>query len=227
MVPVTSFSVTSTQCSGPTYLPVANPALQEAYGELSALTGTAPGAGPFPPTFSSCTPLPSAAARGRQRVGLLGRFAEWLGHRLGPGARQPTGRGISEREHRAERLHHAQLPPSVTFSVPYTPSGYTQSGTEDPFTLVSFTGATGLTGCVDGSDGIWSNPPGQYDLESPLGPGAGAASVEVFCPDGSELAPAAVQIGVNVLANAYSDNGQPAAASANIALHGVTATINS
>jgi hypothetical protein len=92
---------------------------------------------------------------------------------------------------------------------------------------VSFTAATGLIGCVDGSDGIWSNPPGQYDLASPIGPGAGTASVQVFCPDGSELTPGPVGLGVNLLANAYSDNNQPGAASANIALHGVTATINS
>ena len=117
--------------------------------------------------------------------------------------------------------------PSVTFSVPYTTSGLTQSGPEHPFALVSFMAATGLIGCVDGSDGIWSNPPGQEDLGSPVGPGAGTATVEVFCPDGSELAPGSVGVGVNLLANAYSDDSQPGAASANIALHGVTATINS
>jgi hypothetical protein len=35
------------------------------------------------------------------------------------------------------------------------------------------------------------------------------ASVQVFCPDGSEPAPGAVGLGVNLLANAYSDDGQP------------------
>ncbi len=92
---------------------------------------------------------------------------------------------------------------------------------------MSFTAATGLIGCVDGSDGIWSNPPGQYDLASPMGPGEGTAAVEVFCPDGSQLAPGTVGLGVNLLASAYSDNGQNDVASADISLHGVTATINS
>ena len=72
-----------------------------------------------------------------------------------------------------------------------------------------------------------SNPPGQFDVASPLGPGEGTAAVEVFCPDGSQLGPGTVGLGVNLLANAYSDNGQSDAASADISLHGVTATINS
>ena len=229
VVPVTSFNVTSAQCSGPTYLPVANPALQEADGELGALTGAAPGAAPSPPTFSSCTPLPSAAA---PVVGSASVSSVASPNGSATVSVQALGNQLVEESANVDTALSASImlsspAPSVTFSVPYTTSGFTQSGAEDPFALVSFTGATGLTGCVDGSDGIWSNPPGDYDLESPLGPGAGAASVEVFCPDGSELAPGAVRVGVNLLANAYSDNGQPAAASANIALHGVTATINS
>ena len=81
--------------------------------------------------------------------------------------------------------------------------------------------------CVDGSYGLWSLPPGQYDLAAPLGPTSGTDSVRFFCPDGSQLAPGVVGLGVNLLADAHSDNGQNAAAGANIQLHGVTATINS
>lgn len=228
VVPVTSFTVTSTQCSGPTYLPVANPALSEVYGELGALTGAAPGAGPYPPTFSSCTPLPSAAAV----VGSASVSSVASPNGSATVSVRALGNQLVEESANVYTTLSSSITlsspaPSVTFSVPYTTSGLTQSGTENPFALVSFTAATGLIGCVDGSDGIWSNPPGQYDLASPIGPGAGTASVQVFCPDGSELTPGPVGLGVNLLANAYSDNNQPGAASANIALHGVTATINS
>jgi hypothetical protein len=115
---------------------------------------------------------------------------------------------------------------SVTFTVPYATSGLSQSGTADPFALASFTAATGLIGCVDGSDGIWSNPPGQYDLASPTGLGAGTATVQLFCPDGSDLAPGTIGLAVNLLASASSDDGQTDEAGANISLNGVTATIN-
>ena len=226
---LTSFTVTSTQCSGPTYLPVADPTLSEVYGELGALTGAAPGAGPYPPTFSSCTPLPSAAA---PVVGSASVSSVASPNGSATVSVQALGNQVVEESANVSPTLGASITlsspaPSVTFSVPYTTSGLTQSGPEHPFALVSFTAATGLIGCVDGSDGIWSNPPGHYDLASPLGAGGGTASVQVFCPDGSELAPGAVGLGVNLLANASSDNSQPGAASANIALHGVTATINS
>ena len=48
----------------------------------------------------------------------------------------------------------------------------------------------------------------------------------VFCPDGSQLAPGVVGLGVNLLADAYSENSSQTAAGANIQLSGVTATIN-
>ena len=224
-----SFAVTSTQCNGPTYLPVAYPALDEAYGELGELIGAAPGAGPYPPTFSSCSPLPAAAA---PVVGSASVASVASPSGSATVSVQALGSQLVEESASVYTTLSASLAltspaESVTFTVPYTTSGLTQSGNEDPFSLVSFTGATGLVDCVDGSEGLWSNPPGQHDLGSPMPPGAGTASVEVFCPDGSELAPGSVGLGVNLLANAYSDNSQGDVASANIALHGVTATINS
>jgi hypothetical protein len=229
VVPLASFTTTSTQCSGPTYLPAADPTLNEVYGELGALTGAAPGAGPYPPTFSSCTPLPATLA---PLVGSASASSVASPNGSATVAVQALGNQLVEQSVNvyttlSSSISLSSPAPSVTFSVPYTTSGLTQSGTEHPFALVSFTAATGLIACVDGSDGIWSNPPGQYDLASPMGPGAGTASVQVFCPDGSELAPGSVGLGVNLLANAYSDNSQPGAASADIVLHGVTATINS
>jgi hypothetical protein len=229
VVPLTSFTVTSTQCNGPTYLPVANPTLSEAYAEIDALIGAAPGAGPYPPTFSSCSPLPAAAA---PVVGQATVASSASPDGTASISAQALGNQLIEQSANVVTTLSASITltsptPSVTFTVPYATAGLTESGPENPFALVSFTAATGLIGCVDGSDGLWSNPPGQYDLESPLGPGAGTATVQVFCPDGSDLAPGPVGVGVSLLANAYSDDSQTSAASANIALSGVTATINS
>jgi hypothetical protein len=220
--------VTSSQCDGPTYLPALNPALDEAYAELDSLLGGAPGQGPYPPTFSSCSPLPAAAS---PVVGSASVSSVASENGSATVSVQALGNQIVEQSADVDTALTASLTlssptPSVDFSIPYTTSGLTQSGTEHPFALISFSEATGMR-CVDGSYGLWSIPPGQYDLGSPMGPGAGTASVHFFCPDGSELAPGVVGLAVNLLANAYSDNSQPAAASANIAMHDVTATINS
>jgi hypothetical protein len=116
---------------------------------------------------------------------------------------------------------------SVDFTVPYTTSGLSQTGTDDDaFALVSFSSAIGLINCTDGSYGTWSMPAGQYDLASPSGPASGRVGVTVFCPDGSQLAPGVVGLGVNLLADAYSENSSQTAAGANIQMSGVTATIN-
>jgi hypothetical protein len=228
-VALTSFAATSTQCSGPTYLPVASPTLREAYAELDALAGAAPGAGPYPPTFSSCSPLPSVASPvvGDATVTSVTSPSGTASVSAQADGNQLVAQSASVYTTLSGSIQLSAPAPSVTFSVPYTTSGLSQSGDEDPFALVSFTAATGLIGCVDGSDGIWSNPPGQYDLASPMGPGAGTATVQVFCPDGSQLAPGTVGLGVNLLANASSDNAQNDVAAADISLHGVTATINS
>jgi hypothetical protein len=117
---------------------------------------------------------------------------------------------------------------SVTFSVPFTTTGLSQSGNpEDAFALISFEADTGPTNCVDGSYPIWSVPPGQYDLEAPMAPGSGTESVQLFCSDGSDLAPGAMNLSVTLLVNAYSNDSEAEAASANISLQGVTATVNS
>jgi hypothetical protein len=229
VVPVTSFTVTSTQCDGPTYLPTSYSALDEVYGELDSLIGVPPGQGASPPVFSSCSPLPAAgsAVYGSASVNSVGT---------------PTGSSTVSVEALGNQLVEESADvdttltgsmtlsapaTSINFSIPYTTSGLSQTGTDDDaFALVSFSAATGLLACTDGSYGTWSVPPGQYDLESPTGPGSGTASVTLFCPDGSQLAPGTAGVGVNLLADAYSENGQTVAAGANIALNGVTATIN-
>jgi hypothetical protein len=229
VVPVTAYVVTSSQCEGPTYLPILNPALEDVYSEVDALVATWPGQGPYPPTFSSCTPLPAAAS---PVVGSASGSSVASPSGSATVSVQALGNQLIEESANVDTTLTASLTlsaptPSVDFSIPYTTAGLSQSGSQDPFALVSFSAATGLMPCVDGSDGIWSTPPGQFDLESPMGPGSGTASVHLFCPDGSDLAPGVVGLGVNLLANVYSDNNQAATASADITLHDVTATINS
>jgi hypothetical protein len=229
VAPVTSFTVTSTQCDGPTYAPVLSPTLDEVYDELDSLVGAPPGQGASPPVFSSCTPLPAVGSPvyGSASVSSVG-----TPNGSATVSVQALGNQLVEQSANVDTTLTASMTlaspaSSVTYSVPYTTSGLSQTGTDDDaFALVSFSSAIGLINCTDGSYGTWSTPPGQYDLESPSGPAAGTARVTLFCPDGSQLAPGLVGLGVNLLANAYSDNSTQTAAGANIRLNGVTATLN-
>jgi hypothetical protein len=229
VVPVTSYAVASTQCDGPTYLPVLNPALEDVYSELDALVGSRPGQGPFPPTFSSCSPLPAAAS---PVVGSASASSVASPNGSATVSAQALGNEFVAESSDVDTtltgsVTLASAAPSVTFSVPYSTSGLSLSGNpEDAFALISFSAGAG-SNCVDGSYGIWSVPPGQYDLSAPMAPGSGTASVQLFCPDGSDLAPGAVSLTVTLLVNAASSDSQNETASADIALNGVTATINS
>jgi hypothetical protein len=229
ILPVTSYAVTSTQCDGPTYLPVLNPALEDAYSELDAVLGSAPGQGPYPPTFSSCSPLPAVAA---PVVGSASVSSVASPDGSATVSAQALGNEFVEQSADVDTMLTGSVmlssaAPSVTFSIPYTTSGLSQSGSpENAFALISFEAGTGPTNCVDGSYPIWSLPPGQYDLGAPMGPGSGTESVQLFCPDGSDLAPGSMSLYVSLLVNAYSGDSQAEAASANIALQGVTATVN-
>jgi hypothetical protein len=230
VVPVTSFTATSSQCDGPTYGPALSPTLDEVYAELESLVGTQPGQAASPPVFSSCTPLPAAgsAVYGSASVSSVAAPSGSATVSV-----QALGNELVEQSADVDTTLTASMTlsspaSSVTYSIPYTTSGLSQTGTQDDaFALVSFSQATGLINCTDGSYGTWSTPPGQYDLESPSGAASGTASVMLFCPDGSQLAPGVVGLGVNLLADAYSDNGSQTAAGANIQLNGVTATIQS
>lgn len=229
VVPVMSYAVTSTQCDGPTYLPVLNPALEDVYSELDALAGSRPGQGPYPPTFSSCSPLPAAAS---PVVGSASANSVASPTGSATVSAQALGNQFVEESADVDTMLTGSVTlgsaaPSVTFSVPYSTAGLSQSGSpENASALISFS-AGAASNCVDGSYGLWSVPPGQYDLSAPLGPGSGTASVQLFCPDGSEVAPGVVTLYVTLLVGVYSGDSQNEAAAADITLHGVTATINS
>ncbi|HWE71116.1 MAG TPA: hypothetical protein VG205_12160 [Acidimicrobiales bacterium] len=230
---MTTFTVASSQCDGPTYLSVLNPGLDAVYGELSALLGLRPGAGLYPPSLSSCSPLPTALSA---LVGTASSSSVASPNGSATVSVQSLGNQLVEESAEVNTKLTGSLTlsspaSSVNFTIPYTTAPFTTSGTtpsgDTANAAVIFDGTTGLNTCVDGSTGIWSTPPGQYDLEAPMGAGSGTASVRLFCPDGSDLGPGAVGLDVSLLANAYSGDSVEATASANIQMQGVTATINS
>lgn len=205
------------------------PTLGDVYAELDSLVGTPPGEGASPPTFSSCSPLPAAGSPvyGSASVSSVG-----TPNGSATVSVQALGNELVEQSADVDTTLTASMTlsspaTSVDFTVPYTTSGLSQTGTDDDaFALVSFSAAIGLINSADGSYGTWSTPAGHYDLSSPSGPASGTASVTLFCPDGSQLAPVVVGLGVNLLADAYSDNSSQTAAGANIQMNAVTATIN-
>ena len=229
VVPVTTFTATSTQCVGPTYLPLLyeGGSLAALAAEIAALEGQPPGSASVP-TISSCTPLPTALS---PVVGSASVSSVASPDGSATVTAQATGNEFVEQSAQVDTTLSASIPlsapaSSVVVSIPYTTTGLSQTGGNDAFALVAFGQAPGAITCVDGSYGLWSLPPGQYDLSAPLGPGSGTDSVRFFCPDGSDLAPGVVGLGADLLTWAHSDNGQTASASANIELHGLTATIN-
>jgi hypothetical protein len=230
VVPVTTFTVTSLQCDGPTYLPVISEGtvLADVFQEIAALEGLPPGEGETPPTLSSCSPLPEALS---PLVG--GASVSSVASPNGSASVAVQALGNEAVEESADvnttlsgSITLSSPASSVDFSIPYTTSGVSQSSTGSA-AIVAFSQSPGLIKCVDGSNGIWSPPPGQYDLSAPTGPGSGTWSLVFSCPDGSDLAPGILGPAVYLLAGASSDSGQTESASANFQMNGVTATIDS
>jgi hypothetical protein len=230
VVPVTTFTVTSTQCDGPSYLPVLyeGNVLVDVFEEIAALEGLPPGEGESPPTLSSCSPLPDALS---PLVGSASVSSVASPNGSATVSVQALGNEAVEESADVDTTLAGSITlsspaSSVDFSIPYTTSGVSQSSA-DSASIVAFSQSPGLIKCVDGSDGIWSPPPGQYDLSAPTGPGSGTWSLVFSCPDGSDLAPGVLGPAVYLLAGAYSDSGQTESASANFQMSSVTATINS
>jgi hypothetical protein len=230
VVPVTTFTVTSSQCDGPTYLPVLyeGNVLASVFEELDALEGLPPGEGESPPTISSCSPLPTGLST---VVGSASVSSVASPNGSATVSVQALGNELVEESADVDTTLSASIAltspaSSVDFSIPYTTSGLSQTTSDSASAAVAFSQTPGLTKCVDGSNGIWSYPPGQYDLSAPTGPGSGTWTVVFSCPDGSDLAPGVLGPEVYLLAAADSASGQNASASANIVLHDVTGTIN-
>ena len=215
VVPVTTFAATSSQCVGPTYLPLLyeGGSLGALAAEIAALEGQPPGSVSVP-TISSCTPLPTALS---PVVGSASVSSVASPDGSATVTAQATGNELVEQSAQMDTTLSAAIPlsapaSSVVVSIPYTTTGLSQTGGNDAFALVAFGQAPGAITCVDGSYGLWSLPPGQYDISAPVGPGSGTDSVRFFCPDGSELAPGVVGLGADLLTWAHSDNGQTASA---------------
>ena len=183
VVPVTTFTATSTQCVGPTYLPLLYQGgyLAALAAEIAALEVQPPGSVSVP-TISSCTPLPTALS---PVVGSASVSSVASPHGSATVTAQATGNEFVEQSAQVVTTLNAAIPlsapaTSVVVSIPHTTAGLSQTGGNDAFALVAFGQAPGAITCVDGSYGLWSLPPGQYDLspwDRAQGPTASGSSV--------------------------------------------------
>jgi hypothetical protein len=243
VVPLTTFTVTSSQCDGPTTSPIIAGPLGDvgsSLGEHSTI--------PDPISFgSACTPPPSelssVASASASAAGSPGGVANV--------SAQALGNAVIAASANSDVGLTAAIPlsspaSSIEVSIPYTTSGITWTTPNDqgcgPFAPGSCAAgavvfvdpiAAPIT-CVDGSQGTASpfNQSGSIDVSSfsaPTAPGSGVVTnIRFYCPDGSDLVPGpGLGFTVSVADSVYSDSGQPETASANIQLHGVTATIDS
>jgi hypothetical protein len=231
-VPVTTFAVTTTQqCSGPTLLPAVTSLVNQLIRSLGGLGGT-PGSGTVP-GFSSCTATPALLS---SLLGTASASSTASANGSASVSAQADGNALSvqsaqEFTELTGSITLSSAASSVDFSIPYTNTAFATTGVapsgNDASSFVSFMGgAAELNACVDGSSSIWSLPTGEFDLEAPLAAGSGTYRVHVSCPDGSNLAPGAIDLIVNLNAEADSGDNSQAAASANISMHDVTAAIN-
>jgi hypothetical protein len=160
VLPVSSFAVTSTQCAGPTYLPTVVNAVNLALTDLGR-----PGNPLLSiPDLSSCSappavlsPLLSASVTSEASpTGSASVSAQALGDTVVEESATVDTSTIGT-------VVLASPAPSVSFTVPYTTAGLTESGNAG-LALVSFDGSAN---CADGSNSIWFYPPSQHDLTPP------------------------------------------------------------
>lgn len=223
VVPVSTFTVSSTQCAGPA-LPI--PAAVDSL--LDVLTGAKDPVG-LTSLGLGCTPLPAVLA---PLVGTASASAVASPSGSATASAATTGTGLVEELADAESTLAASITlnapaSSVEFSIPYTSTGVSESGNTDPvdagssaFVLLT---AIGLLPCTDGSR---ADPPAEGDLDAPSGSVSGTWDISISCPDGSDLAPQTIEVEAYASASTYS-KGQAESAAANIQLHDVTATIDS
>jgi hypothetical protein len=243
VVPVTTFAVTSSQCAGPTTMPVVEGPLGEvgsSLGEHSTI--------PDPISFGSeCTPPPSVLSP------LASAEASAVGSPSGSAtvSAQAQGNVLVAASANSDVDLTASIPlgspaSSIEVSIPYTTTGVTWTtpgdqgcgafapGSCGSGALVFIAPTEASTTCTDGSKGTVSpfNGTGSIDVTPigmPTGPGSGTVTgIRFYCPDGSDLVPGpGFGFTVVVADSVYSDTGQSMSASANFQMDGVTATIDS
>jgi hypothetical protein len=243
VVPLTTFTVTSSQCDGPTTSPIIAGPLGDVGSSLGEHTTI-----PDPISFGTvCTPPPSALSSvdtaSASAAGSPGGSANV--------SAQALGNAVIAASANSDAGLTASIPlsspaSSIEVSIPYTTTGITWTtpngqgcGLFAPGICAAAAAAfidpieAPIT-CADGSQGTVSpfNQSGSIVISSfsaPTPPGSGLVSnIRFSCPDGSDLVPGpGLGFTVSVADSVYSDSGQPETASANIQLQGVTATIDS
>jgi hypothetical protein len=243
VVPLTTFTVTSSQCNGPTTSPIIAGPLSEVGSSLGEHATI-----PDPISFgSTCTPPPSELSS----LATASTTAAGSPSGVANVSAQALGNAVVAASANSDVGLTASIPlsspaSSIEVSIPYTTTGITWTTPDDQGCGLFAPGACAAGAvafidpieapitCADGSQGTESpfNQSGSIDISSfsaPTPPGAGIVdTIRFYCPDGSDLVPGpGLGFTVSVADSVYSDSGQPESASANIQLDGVTATIDS
>lgn len=227
VMPITSFTVTTQLCAGGIQSPIV--------ADLQQLvTAPGPGLGPLGglPIISlnpECTTAPSV-------LPLLYHASNTASGSSSGSATissEALGNVVLGEEAYGDVDLDASIPlaapaTSVDLSVPYTTSGVTWSsfGNYDQAQALLIIQPTGPWACADGS--FVSASPYEFltSLGTPTPPGSGTLHFHVSCPDGSDLV-SVVHLDVAVATSVDAVTGRTESASANVSVHGVTATINS
>jgi hypothetical protein len=232
VVPVTTFTVTSSQCAGG----VQSQTVQELQDELDGLLAPTGRGGITLPTISlnpGCTAAPS-------ELSSLINASNTVSSSPGGSAivsSEALGDTLLTEEAYADVRLTASIPlgspaSSVRVSIPYTTSGvtWTQNVDEAGAGVAIAPTSAPIMG-VDGAYGTMA----PYDetgviavtsLSIPTPPGSGTyTGIEFYCPDGSDLV-SGLGFVVTVSTYVYSASGQTYSASANFQMQGVTATVD-
>jgi hypothetical protein len=233
VVPITNFTVTTgPTCAGGTQSPVVQD-LQNEIQPLLGQPGTPPAQLPIVSLNPGCSaPAPSELSSvisasntvSSSPSGSATISSEALGNQI-----------LAEQASTAVSLT-AAIPlsspaSSVDVSIPYTTSGVTQTPGGEASAVVLVAPAASPIMCADGSFGAMqpyeeSGPLLVFPIGATTPAGSGTVNgIQFFCPDGSALV-SGVRFTVVVADSVFSSGGQTESTSANLQMHGVTATID-
>jgi hypothetical protein len=217
VVPVSSFTVTTTKCVGPTLL-------QDVLTDLYASSQTNLLGDYLSQLLTLCSPLPTVLSPVAGSASVTSVASPTGSATV---SAQSTGNSVVAEGAEVQTSLSTSVSigsnvSSLEFSIPWTTTGISESSHSGSLVDVWFS-VTAVPNCVDGSAMSWSSVPVEF---GPMGPGAGTGSVVFSCRDGSDLAPGSLGFLANLYASTFS-NGTPESAFANFQMHGVTATLNS
>jgi hypothetical protein len=230
-VPLTTWTATTTKCAGPTSVILLSTLTSLLNPILESITGPKQG----PPLagigLGGCTPPPAALAP------LLGSAsAEVVTSTAGSLTASVSATGTALAEQSATASTDLDSPitlnspvSSVDFTVPYTTTGITATPSQPGSFAGAFLGWVALPGtivCTSGKTRAILSSPSGLNLDAPTPASSGTWTGSLACPDGSDIPAGVIQLRVGALVDADSTTSQTAAATANISMHDVTATVN-